>query len=131
MKKMIAFALVLFCVFGLAGCLTTDEMYGKPVFETENIMHITFYKARTGDHAYEVPSENMEEITAWLGTFTIGPKLIGEQPAGLNSTSVKIEYEDGTVLETCLDTETIADVIYYTECGERPECYYEILEISE
>lgn len=131
MKKLITLLMALVCIFTLTGCLTTDEQYGKPVFETENIVHITFYKARTSDQAYAVPGEHMEEITAWLGSFIVGAKLVGEQPAGLNAESVKIEYADGSIVETGLDIEVIDGVIYYTECDETPEYYYEILEISE
>ena len=131
MKKLTALFLALVCMLALAGCLTTDELYGTPVFETEEIVRITFYKAPTGNQGYEVPSEHMEEITAWLGSFTIGAKLVGEQPAGLNYETVKIEYADGSIVETGLDVEVIDGVTYYTERGETPECYNEILEITE
>ena len=131
MKRLAALILVLVCMFSLAGCLTTDELYGTPVFDTEDIVSITFYKARTGNQAYEVPEEHMQEITAWLGSYIIGAKLVGEQPTGLNSESVKIEYADGRIVETGLDIEVIDEVTYYTECSDRPACYYEILKITE
>ena len=38
----------------------------KPVFKTENISRITFYKLPDTGKEYEVPSEYVGEITEWL-----------------------------------------------------------------
>lgn len=129
MKKLIAFVLALVFMLSLVGCSTNNVDKNVQVFKTENIVHITFYTLPNSGKGFEVPSEYMDEITTWLGSFTIGPKVKDDVLApGSNSISVEIEYADGTVIENGLSTIKIDGVEYYMEHEDAPECYLEILE---
>ena len=129
MRKYLALVLVLVCVLGLVGCSTNKVDKSKPVFETENIAHITFYTLPSGGKGFEVPSEYIEQITTWLGSFTIDEKADDKVLApGSNSVSVEIEYADGTVVKNGLSTTKVDGVIYYMKHDNAPECYFEILE---
>lgn len=97
------------------------------VFSTANLTRITFYAYYGGGTGSEVPSENMAEIKAWLTTFTVGEKLIGDVPPGTNTVFVELEYSDGRIIMEGLDTVEIDGVLYYTESGKAPDCYYDIL----
>lgn len=130
MKKLIVFLLALVCVLGLTGCSKDPLAKKVQVFDTENITRITFYTECDGDTAFEVPDEYMEQITTWLGTFTISK--VGkvsvqpqDQAAGTNSTSVKIEY---LVIENGLDTTWYDGAEYEMLHDNAPECYDEIFQ---
>ncbi len=132
MRKCIVFILILTCVLGLAGCSSNKIDKTKPVFETENISRITFYSVPEGGKGFEVPSEYIDEITTWLGSFTIDAKADGNVlDPGSNSVSVQIEYSDGTVIENGLSTIKIDGIIYYMKYENAPECYLQILSQTE
>ena len=102
----------------------------KPVFKTENISRITFYKLPDTGKEYEVPSEYVGEITEWLGTFVAGKKADEVLPPGADSLFIKIEYSDGTVIESSMSTTIIDGVTYLINCDKEPECYFEIFSAS-
>ena len=132
MKKLITILLIFGCVTCLFGCSSNNADKNVAVFETENIAGITFYSLPNGGVGGEVPSEYMEEITNWLGSFTIDEKCEDEVLApGSDSISVEIAYDDGTIVKNGLDTIEIDGITYYMKCEEAPECYYEILEKTE
>jgi len=128
MKKWIALVLALVCVLGLVGCSTSKVDKNTQVFKTENITRITFYTLPNGDNGFEVPSEYMAEITAWLGSFTIDGKADKALAPGSNSVSVEIEYADGTIVKNGLSTTKVDGVTYYMKHDDAPECYFVILE---
>ena len=129
MKKYIALLLALVCVLGLVGCSTNKVDKAKPVFETENIVRITFHTLPSDGKGFEVPSTYMAEITSWLGSFTIDEKADDKVLApGSNSISVEIEYADGTVVKNGLTTTKVDGVTYYMKAEDAPQCYFEILE---
>lgn len=129
MKKMIALFLALVCVVGLIGCSTNKVDKNIQVFNTENITRITFYTLPSSGKGFDVPSEYVDEITTWLGSFTIDEKADDKVLApGSNSISVEIEYADGTVVKNGLSTTKVDGVTYYMKHDDAPECYFEILE---
>lgn len=132
MRKYIAFVLVLVCVLGLVGCSTNKFDKTKPVFKTDNIARITFYTTLRGGKEVEVPSDSMAEIAAWLGSFTIDEKVDDKALIpGSNSTSVEIEYTDGTVVKNGLSTTKVDGVTYYMKAEDAPQCYLTMLEQAE
>ena len=132
MKRLIALVLALVCVLGLVGCSTNKVDKTKPVFETENIARITFYTLPSGGKGFEVPSEYLEEIATWLGSFRIDEKVKDKILApGSNSISVEIEYADGTAAKNGLSTTKVDGVTYYMKHEDAPQCYFEILEQTD
>ncbi len=139
MKKLIALILLLVGLLAMAGCVNQENniseenknqmVYkGTQVFKTENITRITFYTLSSDGKGFEVPSENIAEITTWLGSFTIGEKADNVLAPGSNSVSVEIEYADGTIVKNGISTVNIDGVAYYMEHDDAPECYLEIIE---
>ncbi len=123
MNRLIA---LLLCFTVLTACGDTVDRT-KPVFNTENISKIIFYSPNTRDGA-EAPAEDIEEITEWLDTFTIGEKTDKILKPGSNSISIKIEYSDGTVFENGLSTITVDGTRYYMESGAAPQSYLDIVD---
>ncbi len=126
MKKLIIFALVLvclvsICIFGLIKFNSNKIDTTTPIFETRNIKSITLFRLPDNIDGVEVPMEYMEEITAWIGTFTVGKKT-EDVLCGANMVTFKIEYFDGTVITSGTDTTTIDGVIYYMNKGREPDC---------
>ncbi|MBE6977294.1 MAG: hypothetical protein E7438_01440 [Ruminococcaceae bacterium] len=99
---------------------------GDAVFNTENIVRITFYAYCGQGKGSDVPAENMEEIINWLNSFTVGVKGPDVLPPGSGTYQVEIEYADGTVIKRSLDTITINGVIYYLKAEQHPEILEEI-----
>lgn len=125
MKKALALILVFSFILILAGC-SSNTNKDAPVFKTENIRSITFISF-PGPAENVVSDEYLPEITSWLGSFTIGEKVKGDiLPPGSNSISVKIEYEDGTVVENGLTTVTVDGKTYFMESDDAPECYFDV-----
>ena len=112
MKKLIIFALVLvclvsICIFGLIKFNSNKIDTTTPIFETQNIKSITLYRLPDQPDGIEVPSEHIEEITAWLGTFTVSKK-VEDALCGVNMFTFKIEYSDGSVVTSGTDTTRIS-----------------------
>ena len=131
MKRIFAILLIL-CTLVLSGCSGRVNR-SAPIFITENIIKITFHSTVNGTvYEAEVPDEYMSEITAWLGTVTVGKKIEdGILPPGADSIYVRIEYEDGTVIDESLSTVTINGVDYLTQYDKEPACYFDLFEQSE
>ena len=69
--------------------VNSEVQPGTAVFETENIVRITFYGAYSGDTGSEVPVKDMEAITTWRASFTIGEKAPDLLAPGTNTYHVK------------------------------------------
>ena len=131
MKKLIALVLVLFCVLGLVACSNNSIDTTKPIFETDNISKITLFAVPNHTDGIVVPSEYMDEIIAWIGTFTVD-KEVGEILApGTNTFSFRIEYSDGTIVESGVNTTTIDGITYYMKQEQTPECFNALFAESE
>jgi hypothetical protein len=117
-------ALLLLCL----GACGENETHVQAVFDTENIVRITFYAYGGSGTGSDVPSGEMEEYIAWLGSFHAG-KMIPDQlpPPGTNTVQVEIAYAEGTVVKHGLDTTVIHDVVYYLDGDPAPESFNEIL----
>ncbi len=100
-----------------------------PIFETHNIERITLYRLPDHPNGIEVPSEYLEEITSWLGTFTVY-KEAEEAQSGINMFTFRIEYSDGTVVTSGVDTTTIDGVIYDMKKGSAPYCINELFKAN-
>lgn len=98
-----------------------------PVFNTKNIKRITFYAYYGGGKGSAVPAEHLDEIITWLGSFTIDQEASELLSPGTNTIHVEIEYSDGTVVKTGLDTATVDGITYYIKGNTAPECYEEII----
>lgn len=107
--------------------VNSEVQPGAAVFETQNIVRITFYGYYGGGTGSEVPAEDMEAISTWLASFAIGEKAPDLLAPGTNTYHVKIEYADGTVVESGLDTTTVDGVSYQISSDPQPECFAEII----
>ena len=106
---------------------TDTNNQGTDIFNTKNIKRITFYAYYGDGKGSDVPAENLDEIIAWLDSFTIGEKAPELIPPGTNTHNIEIEYLDGTVVKRGLDTTGIDGITYYIKGDPRPECFYEII----
>ena len=100
-----------------------------PVFKTQNIKRITLFFRPVNMEGVEVPREHMDEITAWIGSFTVGEKA-KDFVCGQNTRSFRIEYADGTVVTNGTDTITINGVIYKMKKAPTPECFFALLSAN-
>ena len=128
-KKCLLILLAIFLV-GTIGCAVDDGIdRTQPVFATENISGITFYTSLKGDYLeeIEVPDEYMEEIVSWLGSFRIGTKAGDTLIPGTNSVELRIEYADGTVVESGISAALVDGAFYYLDCENAPQCYLELV----
>ena len=126
MKKLMALVFSIVCILGLASCSSESANKTSPIFSTQDISSIAFYEY---PDYIEVPDEYLLEITDWLGTFTVGKEITDNVLVpGSNTTKVRIEYLDGTVIENGLSTIKIDDVMYYLNHEDAPDCYLKILE---
>ena len=98
----------------------------KPAFETDNISKIWFKFGPWEE--VEVSSEDMEEITEWLGTFKIGDRIKRreKQSPGTNSVSVRIEYLDGTIVENGLSTIKLDKKEYHLIYSDASDAYWRL-----
>ena len=120
MRKLTAFILALVCVFILLAKT-------RPVFETDQISRITFYAYSGSGKGSDVPAEDMAEIIDWLDSFRIRKIAFGLLPPGTNTVCVEIEYSDGRIIKCGLDAVEIVGIMFYTNCDQAPECFWEIL----
>lgn len=107
--------------------IPTEEK--KSVFNTENIIRITFYAYYGSGKGSDVPAEHLDEIISWLDSFEVDtnktfPDLV---PPGTNTIYVEIEYSDRSIIKQGMDTITVDGISYYIKGAPSPECYYEII----
>lgn len=108
--------------------LEENDDPAEPVFNTENIVRITFYAYYGQGTGSDVPSENMEEITNWLSTITIDRKATDEDVApGTNTRCVEIEYSDGAIIKSGLDVISVDGTRYLLKKDKYPDCFKEII----
>lgn len=123
MKKLIALVLASVCLLGLVGCSKNSVDTTEPVFETEKISRITLFAVPNHADGIVVPSEYMDEITAWIGTFTIYKEAGDLLDPGTNTFSFRLEYSDGTIVESGVNTTIIDGTTYYMKQERAPECF--------
>ena len=97
------------------------------IFNTQNIKRITFYAYYGNGKGSDVPAEQLDEMIAWLDSFTLDKKVPELLPPGTNTIHVEIEYFDGTIVKRGLDTATVGGITYYIKGDTAPECYEEIV----
>lgn len=131
MKKFIALILSLAFVLALVGCSSKDTIEGTAIFETENIVRVTFYGSAPNSTETEVPNKYLAEITEWLGTFIAGKKADDVLPPGADSLFVRIEYSDGRIVENSMSTAIIDGTTYIINYDKEPECYFKLFENNE
>lgn len=103
----------------------TQQIY--KAFNTENILCIKFYSFYGEGMGSEVPESNMEEITNWLASYTIGETASEIVVPGCNTYHVEIEYSDGTIIKSGLDIISVEGVSYYTDHDPAPRCFDDII----
>ena len=106
---------------------TAPPVSANGAFDTENIVRISFYLFYGAGVGGDVPAEYMEEVTAWLGTFTVGEEVSYPLRPGTNTMYVEIEYADGTVIKNGTDTIKIDETEYFLEKDKQPDCIAQIL----
>ena len=100
----------------------------EPVFNTKNIVRITFYAYYGQGIGSDVPSKNLTEIINWLDSFTIDREATDEDaPPGTNTYYVEIEYSDGTIIKEGLDIIIIDGTKYLLEKEPYPNCFMGII----
>ena len=97
------------------------------IFNTKNIKRITFYTYYGNGKGSDVPAEHLDEMIAWLDSFTLDKEVPELIPPGTNTINVEIEYFDGTIVKKGLDTTTVDGITYYIKGDNSPECYEEII----
>lgn len=97
------------------------------IFNTKNIKRITFYAYYGNGKGSDVSAEHLDEIIAWLDSFTLDKEVPELLPPGTNTINVEIEYFDGTIVKRGLDTATVDGITYYIKGDTAPECYEEII----
>ena len=97
------------------------------IFNTKNIKRITFYAYYGDGKGSDVPAEHLDEMIAWLDSFTLDKEVPELLPPGTNTIHVEIEYFDGTIVKRGLDTATVGGITYYIKGDTAPECYEEIV----
>lgn len=117
-------------IFGKEVCRGFWEKMLASVFPTNGITRITFHSIADSDPAgTEVPQEHMDAIIYWISTFAIDTDVDTDVLApGSDSIIVKIEYEDGTVIENGLDTVVVEGTRYYMTHNEASDAYREIFK---
>lgn len=133
MKRIIP--LILLCVFLLVGCTLNNTDIGEPiseveknqtVFDTKNIKSVSFFTHRD-ETCVAVDSEHLDEIIQWLGSFRIDERVVGNvlEP-GSDFINVRIEYDDGAVVENGMTSVTVNGDIYYMTSDPAPDCYFDV-----
>lgn len=129
MKKLILLFFTVTYLLGMAGCDINKVDKTQPVFETESIKSITVYAMPDFEDGIPVPDEDMDEIISWIGTFRIDKKAGNEGDKldpGTGMRTFRIEYLDGTIVESDANTVIIDEIIYYMKKDKEPECFHEI-----
>ena len=132
-KRLFVLILSVALLFSVSACdkdKSHDTLFDTypSVFVTENITRITFYGYYGSGAGKIVSSENMDEITSWLDSFTIDREANDEDIVpGTNTYYVKIEYSDGTVIKEGLDLINIDGIRYLVKKDKRPDCFEEII----
>ena len=97
------------------------------IFNTKNIKRITFYAYYGNGKGSDVPAEHLDEMIAWLDSFTLDKEVPELLPPGTNTIHVEIEYLDGTIVKKGLDTTTVDGITYYIKGDTAPKCYEGII----
>ena len=105
----------------------TNDSAKEFVFKTKDINRITFYAYYGTGNGSNVPAEHLDEMIAWLDSFTLDKEVPELLPPGTNTIHVEIEYLDGTIVKRGLDTATVDGITYYIKGDTAPECYEEIV----
>ena len=125
MKRLLTLLTAFVSVFLLAGCNGDAIDKTKPVFDTANVLSVSFREEP--DVWVPVEAEELPDYIEWLGTFRIGDKTRQPIKPGSNSIHVRIDYADGTMAEKGLSTITIDGTIYQLEYGTPPASYPSLL----
>ncbi len=127
MKKTTIF-LLLICSLFLTCCKAVDSIDREsPVFETENINSVILFSIPHNEQGVNVPNEYMEEIIKWIGTFRLDRKAEGMLDPGTNTISIRIEYSDGTSVESGVNTIDLNGVTYHMTHERAPKSLDELL----
>ena len=126
---------VIVCVLLLAGCAVGIVMgvrrgpaTGQPVpYPDSPIAAITFHSIinNTGDCL--VPDADLEEITNWLSSFTVGNRVGKTLVPGTGSVEMTLTYADGTSERRSLSIIHLDGVTYYINSPNAPACYLTLL----
>ena len=127
---------VIVCVLLLAGGavgialgIRTGPATGQPVpYPDSPITAITFHDTIDSNKGnLPVPEADLEEITNWLSSFTVGNWVGKTLVPGTGSVEMTLTYADGTSERRSLSIIHLDGVTYYINSPNAPACYLTLL----
>ena len=127
---------VIVCVLLLAGGAVGIVMgvrrgpaTGQPVpYPDSPITAITFHDTIDSNKGnLPVPDADLEEITNWLSSFTVGNRVGKTLVPGTGSVEMTLTYADGTSERRSLSIIHLDGVTYYINSPNAPACYLTLL----
>ena len=126
---------VIVCVLLLAGGAVGIAMgvrrgpaTGQPVpYPDSPITAITFHSIINNTGDCPVPDADLEEITNWLSSFTVGNRVGKTLVPGTGSVEMTLTYADGTSERRSLSIIHLDGVTYYINSPNAPTCYLTLL----
>ena len=127
---------VIVCVLLLAGGavgialgIRTGPATGQPVpYPDSPITAITFHDTIDSNKGnLPVPEADLEEITNWLSSFTVGNRVGKTLVPGTGSVEMTLTYADGTSERRSLSIIHLDGVTYYINSPNAPACYLTLL----
>ena len=132
MKRILSWVV---CVLLLVGCAVGIVMgvrrgpaTGQPVpYPDSPITAITFHSIINNTGDCPVPEADLEEITNWLSSFTVGNRVGKTLVPGTGSVEMTLTYADGTSERRSLSIIHLDGVTYYINSPNAPACYLTLL----
>ena len=127
---------VIVCVLLLAGGavgialgIRMGPATGQPVpYPDSPITAITFHDTIDSNKGnLPVPEADLEEITNWLSSFTVGNRVGKTLVPGTGSVEMTLTYADGTSERRSLSIIHLDGVAYLVESPNAPKCYVTLL----
>lgn len=109
---------------GIAMGVRMGPATGQPVpYPDSPITAITFHSIINNEGDLPVPEADLEEITNWLSSFTVGNRAGKNLVPGTGSVEMTLTYADGTTERRSMDIIHLDGVAYLVKYPNAPECY--------
>ena len=120
------FVLLLGGIFLVIQIRRKRALPATPLFPAEKAKGITLFWRPDNTEGLPVPEEWMEEMTAWIGNFTLGQRERTPK-SGSNRVTFRLETHDGRVITNGFDTVTCHGKIYRLQKPPAPACFSDLL----